>query len=50
MKKRSKQRVERFHQATKMKDQGNAAMKQHDYTKAIELYEQGLDYQKGKFS
>lgn len=47
MKQRSKQRLERHHQAVKMKDQGNAKMKEQDFTKAIELYEQGLEYQKG---
>ncbi|CAD7941167.1 unnamed protein product [Amoebophrya sp. A25] len=46
MKKRKKERIERYHQAMKCKDEGNKLLQAGEYTKAIEMYKDGLEYQK----
>ena len=50
MKKRKKERLERHHQAMRCKDDGNKLLQAGEYTKAIEMYGNGLEYQKGIFS
>ncbi|CAD7941911.1 unnamed protein product [Amoebophrya sp. A120] len=46
MKKRNKERQERHLQATRCKDEGNALLQKGDFVRAIDTYQQGLEYQK----